>query len=140
MKESPVERGGGALIHQCYWGPIAHSLVTRSHNPRPPLKARGAALLIGITALLPASSRPLSRARTNLLVLSRQQTLHYLAEVVEGGSLLRLAVPALHHDLVAAKAELRVSVGLPVVGSHPADLPGVVDMGPWVRRKLTLHW
>lgn len=28
--------------------------------------------------------------------------LHNLTQVVEGGSLLRLAVPALHHDLVAA--------------------------------------
>lgn len=105
-----------------------------------PFRQRRAALLIGITAFLPASFYPLSQARTNLLVLSRQQILHYLAEVVEGGSLLRLAVPTLHHDLVAAKAELRVSVGLPV-GSHPEDPHSLsVDMGPWVRRKLTLHW
>lgn len=95
--------------------------------------------LLASLSSLSASSRPLSRAQTNLLVLSRQQILHYLAEVVEGGSLLRLTVPALHHDLIAAGAELRVSAAVPVDVSHPTD-PWSVDMGPRVKRKLTLHW
>lgn len=106
----------------------------------------GTALLVGITAsytlllVLHPPDRPMSQARTNLLVLSRQQILHYLAEVVEGGSLLRLAVPALNHDLVAAETERRVRVGITVDIRHPTEPPRSVDMGPRLGRKLTLHW
>lgn len=153
MKGEPC-RKGRVFIHHCYQGPGERSMKpwpldhSFSSSENVPSKQCWRTLLTCITTscwllpLCPFLSTHLWGARTNLLILSRQQILHDLAQVVKGGSLLRFTVPALHHDLIAAGAQ-RSEWAQGGVSStpHPSQGPaGHEHKAHEVGRGLTLHW
>lgn len=90
---------------------------------------------------LPIPFHSSSEVQTDLFVLSRQKILHNLTQVVKGGSLLWLTVPALHHDLIAGETQDSEWVQGGIPGHLPPHRPsGHEHKTHRMGEGLTLHW